>query len=212
MKLYSYWRSSASYRVRIALALKGLKAEIVPVNLLKGEQKGAPYAKINPERRVPALMDGGEVLTQSLSIIEYLEEQYPAPPLLPLTPRARARVRALAQIVAGDISPLNNLGPMQFLGQQFGLTQEQKNQWHRHWVIAGFAALEQMLEKSSCTGTFCHGAEPTMADCFLVPQVYNARRYHLDLSPYPVIARIDAACAEHPAFIAAHPVNQKDAA
>jgi len=212
MKLYTYWRSSASYRVRIALALKGLKPDVIPVNLLKNAQKTAEYAKLNPEKRVPALADGDHVMTQSLAIIEYLDEMYPAIPLLPLVPHERARVRALALAVACDIAPLNNLTTLHYLTQEFGVTEEQKQGWIRHWMESGFAAFEEQLSQSPHTGRFCHGATPTMADCCLIPQVYNARRFHVNLDAYPNIVRIDAACAALPAFIAAHPANQPDAA
>jgi maleylacetoacetate isomerase len=211
MKLYSYYRSSASYRVRIALNLKGLKAEMVPVNLLKAEQKQESYLKINPQQLLPALVEDGNTLTQSLAIIEYMEERYPQAPLLPLAPLERARVRALALAIACEVAPLCNSGPMGVLGQQFGFTEAQKMQWYQHWMEKGFTAVERMLTVSEGTGTFCHGATPTLADCFLVPQVYNARRYNIDLTPYPSIARIDAACAVHPAFMAAHPSKQPDA-
>ena len=210
MKLYSYWRSSASYRVRIALNLKGLTAEIVPVNLLKSEQKNWEYAQVNPQMRVPALVDHGNVMTQSLAIMEYLEEMHPSNALLPLVPHERARVRALALAVACDISPLGNLGALHYLSKNIGISDEQKQEWIRHWMEEGFAALEQMLMEGA-TGRFCHGAAPTMADCFLIPQVYNARRFNITLDSYPTIVRIDAACAQLPAFIAAHPSNQSDA-
>lgn len=210
LTLYTYFRSSASYRVRIALALKGLSYESVPVNLLKGEQKNPDYAKLNPQKKVPALVDGKHFLTQSLAIIEYLEETHPNPPLLPKTPHERARVRALAQTIAGDIAPLNNVGPLKFLTEKLGVSEDGKNQWYAHWIADGFAALEQIL--SSGAGTYCHGDRVTLADCVLVPQVFNARRYNVDLSPYPTIIRIDAALNELPAFQAAHPSKQKDAA
>ncbi len=211
MKLYGYWRSSTSYRVRIALKLKGLSADTIPVNLLKAEHRGGAYARINPEMRLPTLIDGEHTLTQSLAIIEYLDEKYPGTPLLPLVPHERARVRALALAVACDISPLNTLGALAFLTRQFGLTDEQKNEWMQHWIASGFTALEQMLAKSPYTGSFCHGATPGLADCCLVPQVYNARRYNIDLAPYPTLLSIDAACAALTAFVAAHPRNQPDA-
>lgn len=209
MKLYSYFRSSASYRVRIALNLKGLKAEMIPVNLLKGEQKAAEYLALNPQGLLPALIDNaGHALTQSLSIIEYLEEKFPAPPLLPQAPHERARVRALALAIACDIAPLNNLGPLQFLGNELKLTPEQKTLWYNHWIAKGFAAIERMLNESGMTGSFCHGGSPTLADCVLVPQVYNARRYGCDLAPYPTLTRIADRCDTLPAFIAAQPGNQ----
>ena len=211
MKLYGYWRSSTSYRARIALNLKGLNAEIVPVNLLKGEQRSNEYSKLNPEMRVPMLEDNGHTLTQSLAIIEYLDEMYPQTPLLPVTPHERARVRALALAIACDITPLNNLGPLAYLTTQCGVTEEQKTLWIRHWMEAGFTVVEKILSENSATGRFCHGASPTLADCCLVPQVYNARRFGVDMTPYPTIVRIDAACKELSAFIKAHPSNQPDA-
>lgn len=210
MKLYSYWRSSASYRVRIALALKGLKAEIVPVNLLAGEQKGDAYRAVNPQMRVPALKDNGHLVTQSIAIIEYLDERYPQVPLLPQVPEERAYVRELSLAVATDISPLNNLSQLKYLSEQFGVNEEQKNTWIAHWIANGFAAIEAMLEASPYTSQFCHGASPTMADCLLIPQVYNARRFNCDLSAYPNIERIDANCAALPAFQQAHPDAQPD--
>lgn len=211
MKLYGYFRSSATYRVRIALNLKGLEAEVVPVNLLKGEQKSDSYTKINPQQLVPALVDGEHVLTQSVSIIEYLEEKYPTPALLPQPLHERARVRAIALAVACEIAPLANLGPLNFLTQQMKLSDEQKMQWYRHWLARGFAAVEQMLASSPYTGSFCHGSAPTLADCCLVPQVFNARRFECDLTPYPTLAAIAQTCEQHPAFIAAHPSKQPDA-
>jgi maleylacetoacetate isomerase len=210
MKLYSYWRSSASYRVRIALALKGLKAEIVPVNLLAGEQKGDAYRAVNPQMRVPALEDNGHLVTQSIAIVEYLDERYPQAPLLPQVPEERAYVRELSLAVATDISPLNNLSQLKYLSEQFGVNEEQKNTWIAHWIANGFAAIEAMLEASPYTSQFCHGASPTMADCLLIPQVYNARRFNCDLSAYPNIERIDANCAALPAFQQAHPDAQPD--
>lgn len=210
MKLYSYFRSSASYRVRIALNLKGLQAELIPVNLLKGEQKGEEYKKLNPQQLVPALVDGEHTLTQSLAIMEYLEEKFPSPALLPQPLHERARVRALALAIACEIAPLANVGPLNFLTQDMKLSDEQKMQWYRHWLAKGFAAVEQLLA-SSYTGSYCHGSEPTIADCCLVPQLFNARRFDCDLSPYPTIVRIGDHCAQHPAFAAAHPSKQPDA-
>ncbi len=213
MKLYSYWRSSSSYRVRIALALKGLNAEVIPVNLLHAEQKGEAYRKVNPQGLVPSLVDGGQALTQSLAIIEYLEERFPRAAVAAAgAGRARPRARALALAVACEIAPLCNSGPMGVLEKQFGFNEEQKGQWYRHWMGKGLSAIEALLADSPHTGTFCHGPSPTLADCCLVPQIYNARRYHIDLEPYPAIRRIDAACAALPAFKAAHPSRQTDAA
>ena len=211
MKLYSYFRSSASYRVRIALALKGLSPEVIPVNLLKGEQKSESYRALNPQGLVPLLVDGDHHFTQSLAIIEYLEETFPHTPVLPQTRPERARVRAIALAIACEMAPLCNVGPLNFLGQTLGLNEEQKTLWYHHWMAKGFSALEQMLGTSEDTGSFCHGSTPTMADCCLVPQVFNAKRYRFDLTPYPTIVRIVENCAKHSAFIAAHPLNQPDA-
>lgn len=212
LTLYGYFRSSASYRVRIALNLKGLGAEHVPVNLLKGEQKGEAYRAINPQGLVPALVDGGRVMTQSLAIIEYLEERYPAPALLPKSPEERARVRALSMMVACEMAPLNNSGVLNYLGGTLGLDDAQKKAWYQHWIKTGFTALEAMLTEQAGTGRFCHGDAPGMADCVLVPQVFNARRFECDLSAYPRIVAIDAACAALDAFKTAHPAVQPDAA
>jgi maleylpyruvate isomerase len=208
MKLYAYYQSSASYRVRIALNLKGLAPEIIPINLVKGEQKTDSYRTINPQGLVPSLVDGEHALTQSLAIIEYLEEKYPAPALLPLTPPERARVRAIAQAMACEMAPLGNLRVRKFIQKEFSASEKD---WTRHWNELGLAEVEAMLTSSSDTGKFCHGASPTMADCILVPQLFVARRFGCDVSAYPTLARIDAACAEIPAFIAAHPSKQPDA-
>ena len=213
MKLYDYFRSSAAYRVRIGLKLKGLDYESVPVHLIKegGEQLGAAYRAINPSALVPALEDSGATITQSLAILEYLDEVHPMVPLMPRDALGRARVRSLALMVACDIHPINNLRVLRYLVKQAGLSEEAKNAWYVHWVQEGFAALEQHLDRSSDTGHFCHGDAPTIADCFLVPQVFNASRFNIDLTPYPTITRIDAACRDLPAFVAAHPSQQGDA-
>jgi maleylacetoacetate isomerase len=211
MKLYSYFRSSASYRVRIALGLKQLAYDTTPVNLQQSEQRAQDYVKLNPQGLLPTLEDSGHLLTQSLAIMEYLDEIYPNPPILPKTPAERARVRALALAIACDIAPLNNLGAMNFLKNELGQDDAARTRWYQHWIAKGFTALEAMLANNSAIGTFCHGELPTIADCCLVPQVYNARRYECDLAPYPTILRIDAACNQHPAFIAAHPSKQVDA-
>ena len=213
MKLYDYFRSSASYRVRIGLKLKGLEYESVPVHLLKegGEQLKAEYRAVNPSALVPALEDNGAIITQSLAILEYLDEVHPMVPLMPRDALGRARVRSLAQAIACDIHPINNLRVLRYLVKQAGMKEDAKNAWYVHWVQQGFAALETQLAGSSDTGRFCHGDAPTIADCCLVPQVYNASRFNIDLAPYPTIAAIDAACRELPAFIAAHPAQQPDA-
>jgi maleylacetoacetate isomerase len=213
LKLYGYWRSSAAYRVRIALGLKGLTWESVPVHLVRdgGEQRKPSYRHINPQGRVPALEHDGRVLTQSLAIIEYLDETWPAPALLPSTAAARARVRALAQLIACDIHPLNNLRVLQYVGKEFGQSEDARNDWYRHWIADGFDALEALLAASPETGRYCHGDAPGLADALLVPQVYNARRYQCDLAAYPTITRIDQACSELPAFERARPERQLDA-
>ncbi len=213
MTLYSYWRSSAAWRVRIALALKALPHDIQPVHLLKdgGQQHQADYRRLNPQARVPTLLDGERVLTQSLAIIEYLDECYPEPALLPPTPRERARVRAMAQLVACDIHPVNNLRVLQRLEQQFGADGEAKTQWMHHWMRDGFDALEQMLADNPATGDFCEGDHPSLADLCLVPQLYNARRFQLDLAPWPEIRRIEENCLALPAFSDTAPEKQPDA-
>lgn len=210
MKLYTYYRSSASYRVRIALALKNLSPEHVPVNLLKGEQKEGAYGQVNPQHLLPALVtDAGETLTQSLAIIEYLEEAYPTPALLPKRAEDRARVRALALSIACEVAPLNNLGTLKYLTDSLGVDEDTKNAWYAHWVAKGLSAFEALLAQHGA-GQFCFGDGPSMADCILVPQLYNARRFNCDLSAYPKAVAIDAHCASHPAFIVAHPENQTD--
>jgi maleylacetoacetate isomerase len=211
MKLYTYFRSSAAYRVRIALNLKGLPYEAVPVHLVKhgGEQLKDEYRAINPSALVPSLQDEGATITQSMAIVEYLEETHPVVPLLPAAPLERARVRELAQMIACDIHPVNNLRVLRYLVRTLGISEEAKNEWYRHWINEGFAALEAQLARGPA-GRFCHGDTPTIADCCLVPQVYNAQRFDIDLGPYPNIARINEACAGLPAFIAAHPAQQPD--
>lgn len=212
MKLYTYFRSSAAYRVRIALNVKGLAYEAVPVHLLRdgGEQLRDAYRAVNPGALLPALVDGGATITQSLAIIEYLDEMHPAPPLLPRDALGRARVRALAQMVACDIHPLSNLRVLKYLKHTLHVEEDAKNEWYRHWSRVGLAAIEAHLARDAGTGRFCHGDTPTMADCCLIPQVYNAQRFDVDFGPYPTIARINAACTELPAFAAAHPARQPD--
>lgn len=207
--LYGYPLSSAAYRVRIALALKGIKATLVTKQLRRGEHRQRDYLKINPQGFVPALaLEDGLVLTQSLAIIEYLEERHPNPPLLPTEPRGRARVRSLSQLIACDIHPLNNLRVLQYLESPLGIAQSARDEWYRHWVASGFTALEDALGRDASRGRFCFGDHPGMADVCLVPQLYNARRYSVDLNPYPRIVAIDAACRELPAFAAAAPEKQ----
>ena len=214
LTLYSYWRSSAAYRVRIGLNLKGLDYALVPVHLVRdgGQQHAPGYAALNPQQLVPALRDGQRVLTQSLAILEYLEETRPQPPLLPVDAAGRARVRALAQLVACDIHPLNNLRVLQFFDRQWNVPQAERDDWVLYWMREGFAAMETMLAASPDTGRYCHGDMPGLADCCLLPQLYNARRFTLDLAPFPTLRRIEAACLQLPAFDAARPENQPDAA
>ncbi|MCC6196520.1 MAG: maleylacetoacetate isomerase [Burkholderiales bacterium] len=212
MKLFDYWRSSAAYRVRIALNLKGLAPERAYVHLRKDAQREADYLALNPQGLVPTLVtDDGQALTQSLAIIEYLDETHPAPPLLPGTPAERARVRALALAIACDIHPLDNLRVLRYLLNTVGVTEAQKDAWYKYWIDVGFEALEASLAKDPATGRFCHGDAPTLADVCLVPQLANARRVDMDLSPYPTLTRIEAACRALPAFAAAEPARQSDA-
>ncbi len=209
LTLYSYFRSSASYRVRIALGLKGLAAEIIPVNLLKGEHNAPAYRAVNAQGLVPSLvLKDGTVLTQSLAIMEYLDDAFHAPALLPKDALGKARMRALAQIIACDIAPLGNSGTQAYLTEVLGVSEPQKLAWLRHWICKGLAAFEAQLTHA---GEFCMGDAPGMADCCLVPQVYNARRFGCDLSPFPTIVRIDEACAGLKAFQNAHPARQPDA-
>ena len=209
--LYSYWRSSSSYRVRIALNLKGIDYEQAPVHLVRngGEQNHPAYREINPLGLVPALVHDGQVVVQSLAICEYLEETFPMPPLLPPDKWGRARIRSIAQSIASEIQPMNNLGVMQYLKKEMGQTEEAVRKWYDHWVDRGFSAIETWLG-SQDTGRFCHGDAPGLADCFLVPQVYNAERFNCDLEPYPQIMRITSLCRELPGFRAAAPENQPD--
>jgi maleylpyruvate isomerase len=213
MKLYTYFRSSAAYRVRIALNLKGLNYDAIPVHLLKngGQQRQEEYRKINPSGLVPAFQDERITLTQSMAIIEYLDERFPAVPLMPHDAAGRARVRELAQIIACDIHPLNNLRVLRHLVHQLKLSDEQKNEWIRHWIREGLASLEAHLARDPAAGPFCHGGAPTMADCFLVPQVFNAQRFDIDIAAYPNVNRINTLCVDMPAFVAAHPSKQPDA-
>ena len=212
MKLYNYYRSSAAYRVRIALNLKGLKWEHVGVHLLKGQHRSEPYLAINPAGLVPTFVDdGGAVLTQSLAIIEYLDEvKRGATPMLPAGSLDRAYVRALSLSLACDVHPLNNVRVLNYLSNVLNVTQAQKEAWIAHWITTGLAAFEQMLVQSGKSGQFCFDDMPTMADCVLVPQVFSARRFNVDVSQYPRVAAIDALCNTLPAFVGAHPKNQPD--
>ena len=211
MKLYTYFRSSAAYRVRIALALKGLDYEPAFVHLRRGEQHLADYAALHPQHFVPTLVDGPHVLTQSLAQIEYHDETHPLPPLLPSDPVGRARVRALALAIACDIHPLNNQRVLKHLGSALGLSSDDQTAWYRHWIAGGLGPLEEMLAASDATGRFCHGDNPGLADICLVPQVYNAERYNCPLDDYPTIRRITESCLDLPAFSAAAPDRQPDA-
>ena len=210
MKVYTYFRSSAAYRLRIALNLKGLSGDMVSVHLQKdgGQHRKPEYRAINPQMRVPALkLDSGEVLTQSLAIIEYLDEVDPQPPLLPRDPVQRAKVRALALTIACDIHPLNNLAPLRYLKNELGQDQSKIDAWYHHWILEGFEALETMVRP----GPYAFGGEVTLADVCLVPQIYNARRLKVPLERFPKLVAIDAACAKLPAFEQARPENQPDA-
>ena len=213
MKLHGYYRSSASYRVRIALNLKHLHADTAYVHLSRngGEQFMPAFSSLNPQHLLPVLEDDGAVLTQSLAIIEYLDETQTGQKLLPAEAPGRARVRQLAMVCACDIHPLNNLRVLNYLTGPLALSQEQKNAWYQHWTHLGLAALEAELASSPHTGLFCHGDTPTLADCCLVPHLFSARRFEVDLSPFPALVRIDAVCAQLPAFQLAHPSRQPDA-
>jgi maleylacetoacetate isomerase len=210
MKLYGYFRSSAAFRVRIALNLKKLDYETAAIHLRRNDQTKPDYLAVNPQGLVPALEDGGRTLIQSLAIIEYLDETYPDPPLLPQQPVDRARARALAEIVACDIHPINNLRVLRYLTHSLGQDEAAIATWYNHWIDAGFQALERLLVGDGRTGAFCHGYAPGLADITLVPQVVNAERYRLDLAPYPTIARIYQSCMALEAFAAAHPDRQPD--
>jgi maleylacetoacetate isomerase len=210
VKLYTYFRSSAAYRTRIALNLKGLSYEMESIHLTKGggRQHSPEFRAVNPQRRVPALaLSGGEVLIQSLAIIEYLDEVYPEPPLLPADAVARAHVRAIAQLIACDIHPLNNVGPLFYLKNQLKHDQEEINAWYANWVTAGFEAVEALLKP----GPYAFGSHVGLADICLIPQVYNARRFNVPLERFPKIVAVDAMCMKLPAFEKARPENQPDA-
>jgi len=208
MKLYSYWRSTTSYRVRIALNLKGLAYEVTSVDLVAGDQRAADYVDLNPGKGVPTLvLDDGTVLTQSMAILEYLDATEPAPRLIPTDPLERAKVMAVAHSVALDIHPVNNLRLIGQLKSRFGATPEDARDWMDHWMVEGFTAVEALLPDSE---SFAFGSAPNIADICITAQVYNAHRWGVDLEPFPKITRIEAACLNLPAFADAHPDNQPD--
>lgn len=211
MRLYGFFRSSAAYRVRIALALKGLGFDPVSVHLGKGQQYGEAFSAVSPQNLVPVLEDDGHKLYQSLAIMEYLEETHPQPPLLPRDPFERARVRSLALLVACEIHPLNNPRVLNYVTGKLGASEDQKLDWYHHWVKMGFVALERRLASEPQTGRFCHGDQPGFADCALVPQVANADRFKVDLGDFPTIRRINDACVVLEPFQRAAPQNQPDA-
>jgi maleylacetoacetate isomerase len=211
MRLYGFSRSSAAFRVRIALNLKGIAFDHINISLPDGDQFGDNYTKVNPQGRVPTLIDGDNTLIQSMAILEYLDETHPNPALMPSDPLARARVRGLADIIACDIHPLNNLAILKFLGNQMGAEKEAVNiTWYQHWIYEGFNALESLLGSDSETGTFAHGESPGLIDICIVPQVHNAKRYDCDLSPYPVLMGIFAECMQLEAFDSAQPSKQPE--
>jgi maleylpyruvate isomerase len=208
MILYNYFRSSASYRVRIALALKGLPYDYRPVHLAKGEHLGTDYGALAADSLVPLLVDGDLALSQSLAIMEYLDETHPTPALLPADPLGRARVRALALSIACEIHPLNNLRVLKHLGRAFKATEEDKNTWYRHWIAVGLVAFERQLELLRATdlqAVFCYGNQASMADCCLVPQIFNAKRFNCDLSAYPLTMAAFDQCMTQDAFIQSQP-------
>lgn len=211
MKFYGYFRSSAAFRLRIAMNLKGLSAEPVLVNLQAGDQSGSGYLSVNPQGRVPALEVDGHVLVQSLAIIEYLEETHPEPAFMPSDALGRARVRGLANLISCDIHPLNNLAVLNYLRDTLSASEDQRNEWYRHWVKQGFDGLEPMLAGNAATGKFCHGDQPGLADICLVPQVFNAQRFDCPLEGYPTLMGIFENCMAEEAFEAAHPMNQPEA-
>jgi len=208
MELYNYFRSSASYRVRIALALKGLDYDYKPVHLAKNEQFTESYAAVSAARLVPLLKDGAHLLTQSMAIIEYLDETHPQPPLLPPDAAGRARVRALALDIACEIHPLNNLRVLRYLVRDLKLGEEDKDRWYRHWVETGLETVERQLAASP--GTYCHGDTPTMADCMLVPQIFNAKRFNCRLDHVPNVTRVFGACMKLDAFERTRPEHCPD--
>jgi maleylacetoacetate isomerase len=211
MELYNYFRSSASYRVRIALALKGIAYDYLPVHLVKNEQLKPPYADMAPSKLVPLLKDGDHLLSQSLAIIEYLDETHPEPPLLPGDALARARIRALSLDVACEIHPLNNLRVLRYLVHELKVSDDDKNRWYRHWVETGLEAVERQLAGHPATGRFCHGDTPTLADIVLVPQIFNAQRLDSRLDHVPTVMRIFGECMQLDAFSKTQPSACPDA-
>lgn len=213
MKLYTFFRSSASYRVRIALNLKGLGYEQIPIHLRRGggEQFSASYKAVNPQELVPTLEDAGRNLSQSLAILEYLDERHPDPPLLPKAPTDRATVRAMALTIACEVHPLQNLRVLVYLKNELKQEQTEIDRWAQHWIGIGLSTLEKLVQSQSGPGGFCFGHTPSLADICLVPQLYNARRFKCDLTTYPELMRIETACLALPAFFEAVPENQPDA-
>ncbi len=212
MKLYSFFRSGTSHRLRIALNLKGLAPDYIPVDLRVDEQVEAPFKAVNPQGLVPALtLDSGETLIQSPAIIEWLEERHPTPALLPAEPEARAHVRALAAIVGCDVHPINNRRILQDLRKQFGADEAAVNAWCATWITAGLDAIEALLARDQARGDFCFGGAPSLADVYLIPQVESARRFGVDLGQWPLVSAVDAACATLPSFVRASPAAQPDA-
>ena len=211
MKLYTFYRSSAAFRMRIALNCKGIAYAPQTVNLPKDEHKQESYLAVHPQGLVPALEDGGKIYVQSLAMMEYLEETRPQPPLLPASAEDRAYVRAVAQIIACEIHPLNNLRTLRYLKKSYRLDDEGVNVWYRHWIAEGLSGLEAFLVSSKKTGEYCYRDQVTLADCCLVPQVFNAQRYQCDLASYPAVMGIFAECMKLDAFIAAQPGRQPDA-
>jgi maleylpyruvate isomerase len=213
MKLYSYFRSSAAFRVRIALNLKKLDYEIIPIHLVKegGQQHSQTYRALNPQGLVPALEDEGHLITQSLAIMEYLEEQFPTPSILPSDPVLKAQSRAVALSIACDIHPIDNLRVLQYLTHELKVSEDQKNTWYAHWIRIGFDALEKQLSAVAHLGKYCFGDIPTFADICLIPQMANAHRFKIDVTPYPRLVAIEQECLKLPAFINALPANQPDA-
>jgi maleylacetoacetate isomerase len=211
MKLYTFYRSSAAYRVRLALNIKRLTCEHIPKAFSKNEHRAPDYLALNPQGLIPALEHDGAVLSQSLAIIEFLDEKYPDPPLLPADPLARAQIRSISLAIACDIHPLNNLRVLNYLRRELQQSDDRVNAWYRHWITVGFTGLEQQVRAYSGGARFCHGDALSIADICLVPQVYNARRFNTDLTPFPTLVAISTHLESLPAFAAARPEAQADA-